>query len=237
MRILIKDEPFVIGIDETLERRWGKQISARGIYRDAVRSSDSHFVKCSGLRWVSIMRGRPCGIDQSKLGQPSLGFALFDRLSSLRAVFDRQRTHKNLTCWASQLLLQVKPWAGDRAVIAVGDSTGPPGGYAVIDLLTALQGRVSLISRLRLDAALYEPVTPRPSGQRGRKRIKGKRLPTLLSVAQEPTTVWQNLVVADWYRGASRAVEYCSGTALCGAARAVSYWQAAGGYSLGTCTG
>ena len=44
------DGPLVFGIDETLERRWGKRISARG--RDAVRSSKSHFVKASGLRWI-----------------------------------------------------------------------------------------------------------------------------------------------------------------------------------------
>ena len=47
--------PLVFGIDETLERRWGRKISARGIYRDAVRSSASHLVKASGLRWVSLM--------------------------------------------------------------------------------------------------------------------------------------------------------------------------------------
>lgn len=47
--------PLVFGIDETIERRWGSNIQARGIYRDAVRSSQSHFVKTSGLRWVSLM--------------------------------------------------------------------------------------------------------------------------------------------------------------------------------------
>ena len=39
--------PLVFGIDETIERRRGKRISAKGIYRDAVRSSKSHFVKAS----------------------------------------------------------------------------------------------------------------------------------------------------------------------------------------------
>ena len=46
--------PVVIGVDDTLERRWGKRITARGIYRDPVRSSHGHFVKASGLRWVSL---------------------------------------------------------------------------------------------------------------------------------------------------------------------------------------
>ena len=49
------DEPLVLGLDETLERRWGGRIKARGIYRDAVRSSHSYFVKCSGLRWMCLM--------------------------------------------------------------------------------------------------------------------------------------------------------------------------------------
>src|SRR5262249_58718755 len=45
----------VIGLDDTIERRWGPKISARGIYRDPVRSSKGHFVKASGLRWLSAM--------------------------------------------------------------------------------------------------------------------------------------------------------------------------------------
>jgi DDE superfamily endonuclease len=49
------DEPVVIGLDDTIERRWGAQIKARGIYRDPVRSSHGHFVKASGLRWLSLM--------------------------------------------------------------------------------------------------------------------------------------------------------------------------------------
>ena len=48
-------DPLVVGIDETLERRWGKKISARGVYRDTVRSTHETFVKSSGLRWVCVM--------------------------------------------------------------------------------------------------------------------------------------------------------------------------------------
>jgi hypothetical protein len=52
---LVPDGPVVIGLDDTIERRWGRRISARGIYRDPVRSSHCHFVKASGLRWLSFM--------------------------------------------------------------------------------------------------------------------------------------------------------------------------------------
>ena len=47
--------PVVLGIDDTIERRHGKRIAAKGIYRDPVRSSHGHFVKASGLRWLSLM--------------------------------------------------------------------------------------------------------------------------------------------------------------------------------------
>ena len=53
--VFVPEGTILIGLDETIERRWGKKIKARGIYRDAVRSSHSHTVKCSGVRWLSVM--------------------------------------------------------------------------------------------------------------------------------------------------------------------------------------
>ena len=52
---LVPTGPLVLGLDDTIERRWGRQIAARGIYRDPVRSSRGHFIKVSGLRWLSLM--------------------------------------------------------------------------------------------------------------------------------------------------------------------------------------
>ena len=51
----LRTGPVVIGMDETIERRRGQQIRAKGIHRGLVHSSKSHFVKASGLRWVSLM--------------------------------------------------------------------------------------------------------------------------------------------------------------------------------------
>ena len=56
--------PVVLGIDDTIERRRGKRIAAKGIYRDPVRSSHGHFVKASSLRWISLRLYAPaarCG--------------------------------------------------------------------------------------------------------------------------------------------------------------------------------
>lgn len=55
MRAFAPEGPLIFGLDDTIERRWGAKIAACGIYRDPVRSSQSHFVKASGLRWLCMM--------------------------------------------------------------------------------------------------------------------------------------------------------------------------------------
>jgi hypothetical protein len=90
------------------------------------------------------------------------------------------------------MLLQVKSWLAEREVIVVADSS-----YAVIDLLAALRGKVTFITHLRLDAALYEPAPAQKKGQKGRPAKKGKRLATLEQVAQCPITHWQEVVFSE----------------------------------------
>ena len=50
VKTFVPSGPVIVGLDDTIERRWGNKIAARGIYRDPVRSSHSHVVKASGLR-------------------------------------------------------------------------------------------------------------------------------------------------------------------------------------------
>ena len=69
---LVPEGPVVIGIDDTIERRWGTKIKARGIYRDPVRSSHGHFVKASGLRWLCVMLLAPVPWAGCVWGLPSL---------------------------------------------------------------------------------------------------------------------------------------------------------------------
>ena len=73
-------EPVVIGPDDTIERRWGTRIKKRGIYRDPVRSSKGHFVKASGLRWLSYAAAR------DPLGRALLGFAVPGHPGAVTAV-------------------------------------------------------------------------------------------------------------------------------------------------------
>src|SRR4030095_5670514 len=45
IEVFVPHGPIILGLDDTVERRRGKKIAAKGIYRDPVRSSHSHFVK------------------------------------------------------------------------------------------------------------------------------------------------------------------------------------------------
>ena len=89
-------------------------------------------------------------------------------------------------------------------------------GYAVLDLLhccQALREPVTLIARLRLDAALYAPAPPRQPGQNGRPALKGARRPSLKSLLDQDHVPWTVAAVA-WYDGATRIVELTSQTAV-----------------------
>ena len=87
--------------------------------------------------------------------------------------------------------------------------------FTALDFLAALVCHgVVCITRLRLDAALYNPAPPRLPGTLGRPRTKGKRLPNLSQVLIDAGTVWQHALVPGWYGGGERAVELCSGTAV-----------------------
>jgi DDE superfamily endonuclease len=197
--------PVVIGIDETVERRWGPKIKARGIYRDPVRSSRGHFVKASGLRWISLMLLAPIPWAGRVWALPFLTALA----PSERFAREQGRRHKKLTDWARQLLLLVGRWLPERRLIAVADSS-----YAAIELLAALCGRLTLITRLRLDARLFDPPPPRRPGTMGRPRVSGARQPTLAERLADPTTHWRRVTVAGWYGRTERPIELISGTAL-----------------------
>ncbi len=199
--------PVIMGLDDTIERRRGVKIKAKGIYRDPVRSSHSHFVKASGLRWLSLMLLAPIPWAQRVWALPFLTVLA----PSERYYQAKTRKHKKLTEWARQMVLQARRWLPKRFLVIVADSS-----FAVIELLwqlRQLQNPICMITRLRLDAALYEPAQPAP-GAMGRPRKKGPRLPTLETVAEDQPTRWQRLTVQQWYGEKQRMIEITSQTAV-----------------------
>jgi hypothetical protein len=199
--------PIILGLDDTIERRRGVKIKAKGIYRDPVRSSHSRFVKASGLRWLSLMLLTPIPWAKRVWALPFLTVLA----PSERYYKDKVRKHKKLTEWAYQMVLQVRRWFPNRLLVVVADSS-----FAVIDLLgqlRQLKNPICMITRFRMDAALYEPVKPAP-GKVGRPRKKGNRLPTLEKVAEDKDTRWKRLTVQEWYGEKKRDLEIASETAV-----------------------
>jgi hypothetical protein len=209
VKTFVADGPMIIGVDETLERRWGKKISAKGIYRDPVRSTHERFVKASGLRWVCLMLLVPVPWARRVWALPFLSILA----PSERYAAERGKLHKKITDWARQALLLVRRWWPEREIVAVADSA-----YASLRLLAScrrfLPQPVTFITRLRLDAALYDPAPPRTAGQMGRPRLKGERLPNLSVVAEDSSTAWASATVEDWYGGGKRTLEVASATAV-----------------------
>src|SRR2546428_12453508 len=163
-----------IVIDETLERRWGRQISKRGHWRDSLRSSKERSVSTSGLRWVTMALVVSLPWTKLRWALPFLSVLVTTPKVS-EALHKRD---KKLTRLAEQMERELSRWLPDVEIKVIGD-----GAYSVIELgLTCVKLQVSLIAPLRLDARLFAPPpAPRPH-QKGRPPVVGKRLPKLTTV-------------------------------------------------------
>lgn len=194
---------IVLGADDTVERRSGRQIKAKGGYRDAVRSSRKHVVKCFGLKWGSMMLLVPVPWATRVWALPFLTVLCWPPKSR------HHRRHKTSVDWVRQMVKQTRRWWPGRLLVLVVD-----GGFAAVALAQAcVNTHVTLVSRLRLDAALYHPPVPPPPGKRGRKPTKGTRQRSLKVWAARADTPWQE-TTGDWYRGERTRLWVFSRTAL-----------------------
>jgi hypothetical protein len=205
IKTLLGDGPVVIGFDDTIERRWGPRIAARGIYRDPVRSSKQHFVKTSGLRWLCFLVLAPIPWAGRVWALPFLSIPA----PSGRYHAERGRRHKTLTGWARQGILCVCRWLPQHWLVFVGDSS-----FAALELLAAVGEHCTVISRLRLDANLFAPVPPCRPRKRGRRPVKGPRLPKLKQRLVDAATVWHTVTLSGWYGNETRTVAIASDVAV-----------------------
>lgn len=199
--------PLIIGADETLERRRGKHIAAKSVFRDAVRSSKKHTVYSFGLRWVSLMLLVPVPWSRRAWALPFLTVLA----ASAKTNAANGKRHKTSIDWIGQMIRLVRRWQPARAIVLVVD-----GGLAAVKLgLICWQAvsPITYVSRLRFDAALYNLPELQPQGKRGPKPRKGKRQPSLSKRLTDTTTAWEKREVK-WYGGEPRLVELATGTAL-----------------------
>jgi hypothetical protein len=199
------DGPLIMALDDTIERRRGAKIAAKGVYRDPVRSSHGHFVKASGLRWLCLMLVAPIPWAKRCWALPFCTVLA----PSERYYLQRGRHPNKLTDRARQLLLMVKRWVPERPIVVVADSS-----FAALELLDAVRRKVCVITRLRLDAALFDPAPQRAPGTIGRPRRKGERQPTLKAISTAKDTHWRAMTLSQWYGQGDKVVEIATGTAV-----------------------
>jgi hypothetical protein len=193
----------VLGADDTVERRGGRKIAATGCYRDAVRSTKQHIMRCFGLKWVSMMLLVPVPWSRRVWALPFLTALCWPAEPSTR------RRHKTGVDGARQMMRPVRRWLPGRQLVLVVD-----GGCAAVSLaLACVKSRVAMVSRLRWDAALYHPPGAHPKGKRGPKPTKGKRQRSLQAWAARADTPWETVEV-DWYGGQRKTLWVFSRTAL-----------------------
>ena len=202
--LLPADFPIVVLVDETLERRRGKQIKAKGYCRDAVRSSEKTVVKCMGLKWICLMLLVPLPWSNRPWALPFLTVLA----PSKKANEARGRRHRTTVDWTRVMVRLVARWIR-RSWLLIGD-----GAYACIALGHHCNGfGVTLISRLRLDANLHEAPPSVPPGRKGRKPAKGERIASLSEQTKDASLPWRDVTVK-WYGGDRKTLRILTGRHL-----------------------
>jgi len=198
---------MVIGADDTIERRKGEKIKEKGVFRDPVRSSHKYTVHVFGLRWMSMMVLVPVPWTERIWALPILTvLAPSEKTNQANG-----KRHKTTIDWIMQMITAVRRWHPEGAIVLVTD-----GGLCAVKLglrCSGLANPVTWVSRLRLDAALYDWPGPQPDSKPGPKPKKGKRQPSLQERLDNPQTVWQAQSIA-WYGGQMKQVELVTGTNL-----------------------
>lgn len=205
-----EDATICIGLDETLERRRGEKIQAKGIYRDAVRSSKNIHVKTPGLRWMSAMLLAEVPWAKRVWALPFLTLLM----PSQKGCTEQGRPYKTVAQWARLVLVQLRRWLPGRKILVVADNN-----YSALEVLgQAVKSKITFITRLRLDAALYDPPPTKEEWRKEHPRGRipthhGKRQAKLEARLADPEQKWTRLAVA-WYGGQTRELEILTGTSI-----------------------
>jgi len=214
------DQPLLVLVDDTLARKGGKGISLATMHRDPLLSTARKPFCSFGHVWVVLALWVPLPMGDRGVALPVL-FRLYvgakrggraDAPSRPRAG-TRQRAaeaahaaHPRPTKLelARELVALVAAWAGPRPISVAVDSA-----YAGRTLLEGRPPTVHVLSRLRLDAALWARPGRRRPGQRGRPRRRGHRLPTLKAMAAARRR-WDALPLTLYGRRVSPLVLTCT---------------------------
>lgn len=197
--------PLVFIVDETLERRKGKKIKAKGYYRDAVRSSKKNIVKCFGLKWITLTLLVKFPWSNRRWALPFMTILEPSERSDIAA----KRRHKTSVKWTIQMLKQVRRWLPGVSMTILGD-----GGFATAELCwQCLKLKIGLVLRLRIDARLYDFPAERLPGAKGRPSKKGNKLMSFKDMLKVDGLPWKEIEV-NGYGGKRCKLRYITNTAL-----------------------
>jgi hypothetical protein len=214
VKLVPLDRDIILVFDSTLERRKGPKIQSLGRQRDAVRSSKDKKVLTIGLNWLVCALNIQIPFTKGFWALPFLSILMPPKrpLSSSKNQRDlhKKRRYKTIPAWSCQVIHLLYRWVrSTRKITIVADSA-----FACFDILYAcLRRKINLISRLRLDARLYDFVPETITEKRGRKRVVGNVLPKLSELAKKGIAEWQEIAVR-WYGGTSKTVRIQSGKCL-----------------------
>lgn len=196
---------LVFVVDETLERRAGKQIAYKGWFRDAVRCVGNKVAVSLGIRWCVICLLVSVPWASRPWALPFVAVPVLSEKTAKRL----KRPHKSGVVWTIWLLEKIRTWYPDAAMTLLGD-----GGFASVALVATCQRLgVNFVSRLRLDAQLYDAPAPQTKSKRGPKPKKGTRQRSLAAVFADLNTVWCQAEAA-WYGGGTKTIGYRTGVSL-----------------------
>lgn len=172
-RLCAGQKTLLLAIDDTTHKKTGRKVDGARVCRDAVRSTGSETVFCWALQYLPL-----CLVYHPPWGGEPLAIPVNIRLNRKNGQGVTMLDH------AVDMLGELARWLPEHDFRLVAD-----GAYA--PLAGRLPVRVTLISRLRADAALYELPAPRKPGERGRPRLKGARLP-------KPSELAKTVSAGEW---------------------------------------
>lgn len=225
LAIIPTSATIVLGADDTIERRRGKKIKQIGVYRDAVRSSKRHVVKCFGLKWVSMMVLVKLPFSRrvwalpflTTLGAPAPKQSKEQSGKQTKRGGKNRQTrktpskdqHKTSIDIVGQMVRLVRRWLPARAIVLVVD-----GAFAAVKLAQQCRAsNVVMVSRIKINTVLYHRAEEQPAGKRGPKPKKGKRQRSIKEWAARSDTPWES-VEAEWYGGRKKKLKVFSRTGL-----------------------
>jgi hypothetical protein len=207
LKMVGKERPVIL-IDETLERRKGKKIRAKGYYRDAVRSSKSQVVNTMGLKWLVMALSFRFNFAKRAFALPF--FTVLE--PSEKSTKKQEKPHKTTLDWSIQMVMQLVRFAPRVPFILVGD-----GAFACAKLAwTCFKYNIALVSRLKMNARIYALPEETPAGKRGRKPKKGQRLISFKEMLKMEDLPWEEVEIAG-YDGKKKKIKYLTNTSMWGA--------------------